>query len=97
MEELMFVIASVTIGFALVSNQFERSLITPPMIFTALGVLAYFFLPEMLGELDGRAVLEVIAELTLVVVLFIDASRIRCRCCSGSIVFRCECWRLDCH
>ena len=30
MEELMFVIASVTIGFALVSNQFERSLITPP-------------------------------------------------------------------
>ena len=73
----MFVIASVTIGFALVSNQFERSLITPPMIFTALGVLAYFFLPEMLGELDGRAVLEVIAELTLVVVLFIDASRIR--------------------
>lgn len=77
MEELLFVIASVTIGFALVSNQFERSLITPPMIFTALGVLAYFFLPEMLGELDGRAVLEVIAELTLVVVLFIDASRIR--------------------
>ena len=77
MEELMFVIASVTIGFALVSNQFERSLITPPMIFTARGVLAYFFLPEMLGELDGRAVLEVIAELTLVVVLFIDASRIR--------------------
>lgn len=73
----MFVIASVTIGFALVSNQSERSLITPPMIFTALGVLAYFFLPEMLGELDGRAVLEVIAELTLVVVLFIDASRIR--------------------
>ena len=73
----MFVIASVTIGFALVSNQFERSLITPPMIFTALGVLAYFFLPEMLGELDGRAVLEVVAELTLVVVLFIDASRIR--------------------
>ena len=47
------------------------------MIFTALGVLAYFFLPEMLGELDGRAVLEVIAELTLVVVLFIDASKIR--------------------
>ena len=77
MEELLFVIASVTIGFALVSNQFERSLITPPMIFTALGVLAYFFLPEMLGELDGRAVLEVVAELTLVVVLFIDASRIR--------------------
>jgi len=77
MEELLFVIASVTIGFALVSNQFERSLITPPMIFTALGVLAYFFLPEMLGELDGRAVLEVIAELTLVVVLFIDASKIR--------------------
>ena len=77
MEELLFVIASVTIGFALVSNQFERSLITPPMIFTALGVLAYFFLPEMLGELDGRAVLGVVAELTLVVVLFIDASRIR--------------------
>lgn len=77
MEELLFVIASVTIGFALVSNQFERSLITPPMIFTALGVLAYFFLPEMLGELDGRAVLEVVAELTLVVVLFIDASKIR--------------------
>ena len=79
MEELLLVIASVTIGFALVSNRFEKSLITPPMIFTAIGVLVSFFLPEMLSELDGKSVLEVVAELTLVIVLFIDASRIRLR------------------
>ena len=74
MEELLLVIASVTIGFALVSNRFEKSLITPQVIFTAIGAMVSFFLPEMLSELDGKSVLEIVAELTLVVVLFVDAS-----------------------
>ena len=79
MEHLLLLIAGVTFCFALVSNRFEKSLITPPMIFTSIGVLVFLFLPDLLSELDGRSVLEVVAELTLVVVLFTDASRIRLR------------------
>lgn len=79
MEGLLLLIAGVTFGFALVSNRFEKSLITPPMIFSGIGVLVALFLPEMLSEFDGKAVLEVVAELTLVIVLFTDASRIRLR------------------
>ena len=79
MEGLLLLIAGVTFGFALVSNRFEKSLITPPMVFSGIGVLVALFLPEMLSKFDGRAVLEIVAELTLVVVLFTDASRIRLR------------------
>jgi len=77
MEGLLLLIAAVTFGFALVSNRFEKSLITSPMIFSAIGVCVAVFNPEMLSEIDGRSVLEIVAELTLVVVLFTDASRIR--------------------
>ena len=79
MENLLLLIAGVTFCFALVSNRFEKSLITPPMIFTSIGVLVFLFLPDLLSEIDGRSVLEVVAELTLVIVLFTDASRIRLR------------------
>lgn len=77
MEGLLLLIAAVTFGFALVSNRFEKSVITPPMIFSAIGAMVALYLPDMLSEFDGKSVLEVVAELTLVVVLFTDASRIR--------------------
>ena len=79
MENLLLLIAGVTFGFALVSNRFAKSLITPPMIFTAIGALVSLYWPEVFSDFDGRSVLEIVAELTLVVVLFTDASRIRLR------------------
>ena len=79
MEEFLLLIGLVTFGFALVSNQVSRSLITPPMIFTAIGVVISLFFSGILSEFDAKAVLEIVAELTLVIVLFTDASRIRLR------------------
>ena len=79
MEEFLLLIGIVTFGFALVSNRIERLLITPPMIFTAIGVLVSVYFSEKLSEFDAKAVLEIVAELTLVIVLFTDASRIRLR------------------
>ena len=77
MEELLLLIAAVAFGFGLISSKFNSSLITPPMVFTAIGVMASFLLSEMLGEFDAISVLEIVAEITLVIVLFTDASRIR--------------------
>ena len=72
MEEFLLLIGIVTFGFALVSNRIERLLITPPMIFTAIGVLVSVYFSEKLSEFDAKAVLEIVAELTLVIVLFTD-------------------------
>ena len=77
MEELIFVIAAVTVLYALVSERIQSSIITSPIVFTATGVLIALFGSRFIEEEFAKQVLEVIAELTLVVVLFIDASRIR--------------------
>ena len=62
--------------FGLVSRRLQRSVVTAPMAFVAFGVLLG---PGALGiaaiELEGE-VTNLLAELTLVLVLFTDASRI---------------------
>lgn len=77
METLLFIIGLVTFGFALVSAKFDNWLITPPMIYTGLGVLIAITVGDLLPSDQARHILESVAELTLVIVLFIDASRIR--------------------
>ena len=77
MESQTFVIIAVLIlGFGLVSGRLQKSIITPPMVFVVFGMLMS---GHVLGlvELDGRGELEeTLAELTLILVLFTDASRI---------------------
>ena len=61
--------------YSLVSARLERIFVTPPILFTAAGMLAFLILPEQ-REPDGK--LEVflrIAEIGLVLLLFTDASR----------------------
>jgi NhaP-type Na+/H+ or K+/H+ antiporter len=66
--------------FAAFSKKAERSPLTPPMFFLAVG---FFLGGEGLGwmhlDIDGGAI-HVLAELTLVLVLFIDAARIDLTC-----------------
>ena len=69
-------LALVLLGFAAISRRIEGSPITAPMFFTASGLLVGV---EALGLVDPSATgieVKVLAEATLAVVLFSDASRI---------------------
>ena len=74
------VIALAICLFAAFSRKAERSPLTPPMFFLAVG---FFLGGEGLGwirlEVDGEAI-HILAELTLVLVLFTDAARIDLTC-----------------
>ena len=73
------VIAAATIGFALFSGRLEGTPITPAIFFVGVGLV---FGTEALGVFDlpptGESV-KVLAEATLALVLFADASRIDLR------------------
>lgn len=77
MTSLFFVLAIVTICYALVSAKLENSIVTPPMVFTGLGVLIALTTPQLVEAESAVELLEIVAEITLVIVLFIDASRIK--------------------
>ena len=77
METLTFVAVAVFIlAFGLVSARLAKTVITPPMVFVAFGILVG---PAGAGLLELSVESEVVralAEATLVLVLFTDASRI---------------------
>ncbi len=77
MHELLFIIAATTVIYSLISKRIQGSIVTPPMVFTLIGVLTAFVAGDFLNEESSHEVLEFVAELTLVIVLFIDASRIK--------------------
>ena len=60
------------VAFGAVSRRMERGVVSPPMAFLGLGIVL-----GQLGWLDsGSGLLDGLAELTLVLVLFTDAARI---------------------
>ena len=70
------VIALALCLFAAFSQKAERSPLTPPMFFLAVGlVLGNAGLGWLHLEVDSQAI-HVLAELTLILVLFTDAARI---------------------
>jgi NhaP-type Na+/H+ or K+/H+ antiporter len=77
MEKLTILVIAVTvIAFALVSGRLERSPVTLPMAFALVGLLIG---PQWLGWIEiprDSPVLHVLAEVTLILVLFTDAARI---------------------
>ena len=71
-----FVVAAIVIGFGLISGKIEGTILTPPMLFTILGfLLAQGGLGMLAMEIDGP-IIHTLAEVTLVLLLFTDASRI---------------------
>ncbi len=73
MESLAFVVIALGIlGFGLISQRVQTSVLTPPIVFVALGLVVSRTLDLHLGE----SMIHILAELTLVLVLFTDASRI---------------------
>ncbi len=74
----LLTVASVVLAFGLISGRAERSVITPPMVFTGVGLLVG---SHGLGltPMRSESLVHTLAELTLILVLFSDASRIDLR------------------
>ena len=65
--------------FTLVSKRIARTIITAPIIFTVAGMVAYYLSPQVAEmEIHNETIL-LIAELTLALLLFTDATRIDLR------------------
>ena len=77
--ESILVVAGLFVAYALVSRRLDRWSVSGPLVFTAVGVLLG---PPALGVIGGRfdeGAVELLAEATLVVLLFGDATRIDLR------------------
>ena len=76
MEIILLVLGAVAFLYGLISAKMDKSIITPPMIFTGVGVAIALISIDFAEEEASHEALKVVAEITLVIVLFIDASRI---------------------
>ncbi|MBL7857584.1 MAG: sodium:proton antiporter [Cyclobacteriaceae bacterium] len=76
-EHPMFtLIAMLILGYGLFSKLSSRSVITAPMVFVTVGLLISFFNIDLLLQNPKASYVKVLAELTLLLVLFVDASTI---------------------
>ncbi len=62
--------------YGLISRVSEKSPITAPMVFTGIGILAGPMALNLLDIKPGATIVKVIAEITLVIILFVDASTV---------------------
>jgi NhaP-type Na+/H+ or K+/H+ antiporter len=69
-------IAAFILGFGLISQRIQTTVITPPMVFVVFGMLVSPQLLGLVGLHVGHDFIDILAEFTLVLVLFTDASRI---------------------
>ena len=77
---LLAAVAVALLAFGVVSRKAEQSIVTPPMVFVLLGL---GLSTHGLGWLElerGEEVVHGLAEITLALVLFTDASRIDLSC-----------------
>lgn len=65
--------------YGLISRVSEKSPITAPMVFTGIGILAGPMVLNILNLKPGATIVKVIAEITLVIILFVDASTVNQR------------------
>jgi sodium/hydrogen antiporter len=73
---IFVIIATLILGYGLFSKLAEKSIITPPMVFVFVGILASFFTFDSSKIGLHAPFVKIIAELTLILVLFLDASTI---------------------
>lgn len=69
--------------YSIASRRLERTVLTAPLLFTAVGMLMSVFLVSLAELKLGRQGFPLIAELCLVMTLFTDASRIGLRTLQG--------------
>jgi NhaP-type Na+/H+ or K+/H+ antiporter len=61
--------------YSLISRRLERTVLTAPILFTATGMVAFLFLPELRTRQGNLEIFLRVAEAGLVLLLFTDASR----------------------
>jgi len=66
--------ALLILGYGIFSKLAERSIITAPMVFVTVGIIISFFVGEEWREGINARFVEPIAQITLILVLFLDAS-----------------------
>ncbi|MEM7595637.1 MAG: cation:proton antiporter [Cyanobacteria bacterium P01_A01_bin.83] len=77
-KEVLAAIAIFVLGFGLISRRLERSIVTPPMAYVGCGLLISSSFLGLIQEVKiTNEVIQVLAEITLAVLLFTDASRIQ--------------------
>jgi len=74
--EVLSIVALLVVVFALVARRLERWYVTAPMGFLVAGALVFWLVPDL--HISNTSV-RLIAEITLVVILFHDASTVRLR------------------
>src|SRR5215208_7094801 len=89
-------IAALLIGYATVSRRLERLNVSGAMFFTTAGLLVGPVLGLLDLQLRGEQV-KLLAEITLTLVLFADASRISLRRYTASLRCHCACWGSACR
>lgn len=65
--------------YGLISRVSEKSPISAPMVFTGIGILAGPLAFNLMDLRPGATIVKVIAEITLVIILFVDASTVNQR------------------
>jgi NhaP-type Na+/H+ or K+/H+ antiporter len=68
-----FSLCIITASYALVAKRLSSTIVTAPMIFLGLGVM--FALSDLITPQTGEALLHPVAEVTLVILLFLDAAQ----------------------
>lgn len=71
---IIIFMAALILGYGIFSRLAERSVITAPMVFVTVGILLSFSSLDIMSEGAKAPFVKVLDEVTLVLVLFIDAS-----------------------
>ena len=76
MESITFAaIAVFVLAYGLVSKRLQKAVISPPIVFVLFGILLCSKVTGLISTED-HVFIEIVADLTLILVLFIDASRL---------------------
>lgn len=71
---IIIFMAVLVLGYGLFSKLAERSVITPPMFFVIVGIVVSLLSIPLMQEGTKAPAVKILAELTLILVLFVDAS-----------------------
>jgi NhaP-type Na+/H+ or K+/H+ antiporter len=72
---LTAVFITLVFAYSLVSKKLEQTILTAPILFTAAGMMVFYFLASVPSRDEGAEILLRLAEFGLVFLLFTDASR----------------------